>query len=285
MSQSYEEKLDEFVEGKAFSRLPRPVRDRADAWCDACGSLEPRLLFGLKEDGTDRYFFVGAECLREISQRGVVRRAFRRENINAAFGEEMARRKIAAQENAESVDPVPSVGCQDSTQASGVVAPQVNFFQTDESYIALAQMWHEGSWIWGRGEVPRLREIWEPNNGYGLILKRIPRDPSDAMAQCARTATEEVLSKLAEQSQKQSNPCGAQTNSLGNGHDWTGFWKSVKDMGLDQQEVVQLAGGFMPKQWLERHGDHDLEDLLDMIRWKREQQIVPALATGAGQAS
>lgn len=51
MSESYEKKLDEFVEGKTFSRLPRPVRDRADAWCDACGSLEPRLLFGLKEEG------------------------------------------------------------------------------------------------------------------------------------------------------------------------------------------------------------------------------------------
>ncbi len=42
---TYEQKLTLFVQGKRLLRLPRPVRDRADACCDACGSTQPRTLY------------------------------------------------------------------------------------------------------------------------------------------------------------------------------------------------------------------------------------------------
>lgn len=185
----------------------------------------------------------------------------------------MTRRRVEGQHTGESIESVPSAGCPDSAQPYSTVTPQVHFFQTAESYIALAQIWHEGSWIWGWGEVSCLKSVWEHNGGDGLIFKQVPRDPSDAMAQCARIASEQALNKLAEQSQKQSDPAAPQENSRKNGHDWTAFWKAVKDMGLDLQEVVQLAGGLMPKQWLEWYPDHDLDDLLDMLRWKLEYRL------------
>ena len=71
---AYERKLSEFSEGREFVRLTRPLRDRADASCDACGSTEPRTLYALKEEGTERFYFVGHHCLGELVRRGAVRR-------------------------------------------------------------------------------------------------------------------------------------------------------------------------------------------------------------------
>ena len=41
---TYEEKLIAFARGKKLLRLPRPLRNRADAFCDACGSTRPSRL-------------------------------------------------------------------------------------------------------------------------------------------------------------------------------------------------------------------------------------------------
>ncbi len=49
----------EFAHGKRLLLLPRPVRDRADAFCDACGSSQPRTLCTLKDLESERYYFVG----------------------------------------------------------------------------------------------------------------------------------------------------------------------------------------------------------------------------------
>ena len=72
----YEKKLNEFARGKRLSRLMRPVRDRADASCDACGSTQPRMLYGLKgksaDEDSDRYYFVGDTCLKELVRRGAI---------------------------------------------------------------------------------------------------------------------------------------------------------------------------------------------------------------------
>jgi hypothetical protein len=147
MSGNYEKKLGEFVEGKTFSRLSLPLRNRADAWCDACGSLEPRLLFGLREEATERCFFVGAECLREIGRRGLVRRGFCHESPEAAFVQEMARRRLEERGTADTGQPVCEV--PQYTTINGYadlvpIQPQVYFFEAAESYIALVQIWHCG---------------------------------------------------------------------------------------------------------------------------------------------
>ena len=78
---SYERKLDEFADGKNFVRLSRPVRDRADASCDACGSTQPGPYTPpLKDQDSERYFFIGDTYLKELVKRGVIRRRFGRDS-------------------------------------------------------------------------------------------------------------------------------------------------------------------------------------------------------------
>lgn len=90
---AYEDKLDVFAKGKQLVRLPRPLRDRADALCDACGSTQPRLLYGLRDATTDRRFFVGQNCLVELTRRGVVLRHYGKEPAPKAYEQEMQQRR------------------------------------------------------------------------------------------------------------------------------------------------------------------------------------------------
>ena len=86
---SYEQKLAAFTEGKGLIRLPRPIRDRADICCDACGSNHPRTLYALKESASNRHYFVGNTCLKELVKLAVILRRFGRESGQAAYETEM----------------------------------------------------------------------------------------------------------------------------------------------------------------------------------------------------
>jgi len=92
---TYEEKLSEFSQGKRLQRLPHPVRDRADAYCDACGSSLPRTLYAIKDLESERYFFVGDTCLKELARRGAVLRSYGKESGQKSYESEML---IRAQE-------------------------------------------------------------------------------------------------------------------------------------------------------------------------------------------
>ena len=102
---TYEQRLAEFAHGKRLLRLPRPVRGRADACCDACGSSQPRTLYALKDLSRGRYHFVGDTCLTRLAKRGAVLKRYGRESGREAFESEMAQRtqelergEVAAQE-------------------------------------------------------------------------------------------------------------------------------------------------------------------------------------------
>ena len=98
----YLERLGEFAEGKNLIRLARPVRDRADSCCDACGSLKPRILHGLKDEQAKRYYFVGQNCLLELVKLGVISKRYGKESGSAAFDAEMANRSEGRQDNGAS---------------------------------------------------------------------------------------------------------------------------------------------------------------------------------------
>ena len=89
---TYEQRLAAFVKGRQFTRLSRPIRDRADAVCDACGSTQARTLFALKDEESGRYAFVGDTCLREMTRLGVILRRFGKEAAREAYEREMAQR-------------------------------------------------------------------------------------------------------------------------------------------------------------------------------------------------
>ncbi len=95
---SYEQKLAAFTEGKSLIRLPRPIRDRADVCCDACGSNHPRTLYALKESDSNRHYFVGNTCLKELVKLGVILRRFGRESGQAAYETEMKLRTARMEE-------------------------------------------------------------------------------------------------------------------------------------------------------------------------------------------
>ncbi len=102
---TYEQRLAEFAHGKRLLRLPRPVRDRADAYCDACGSNQPRTLYALKDLSRGRYHFVGDTCLTRLAKSGAVLKRYGRESGQKAYESEIAQRtqdlergEVAAQE-------------------------------------------------------------------------------------------------------------------------------------------------------------------------------------------
>lgn len=82
---NYQQKLDDFAHGKRLLRLSRPVRDRADAFCDACGSTQPRILYALKDTASERYYFAGDTCFKELAKRGVILRRYSREAGHEAY--------------------------------------------------------------------------------------------------------------------------------------------------------------------------------------------------------
>jgi hypothetical protein len=88
----YQERLDNFAAGRRFARMRRPVRNRADAWCDACGSVQARLLFGVKDEPSGEVYFVGEHCLQGVAERGVVVRRFLRESAEEAYALRCERR-------------------------------------------------------------------------------------------------------------------------------------------------------------------------------------------------
>ena len=85
----YEEKITRFTQDKQFQRLSRPVRDRADAVCDACGSTQPRTLYGLTDVETGRHYFVGDSCLKELVKGGSILRRFSKQSGKQAYEDEM----------------------------------------------------------------------------------------------------------------------------------------------------------------------------------------------------
>ena len=85
---TYEQKLAEFAPGKRLLRLARPIRDRADAFCDACGSIQPRTLYALEDLDSERHYFVGDTCLKELAKRGAILR-YGRHSGREAFEKEM----------------------------------------------------------------------------------------------------------------------------------------------------------------------------------------------------
>ena len=86
---TYEQKLTLFVQGKRLLRLQRPIRDRADASCDACGSTQPRTLYPLKELDSGRHYFVGDSCLKELMKLGVIPKRYGRESGQVAYETEL----------------------------------------------------------------------------------------------------------------------------------------------------------------------------------------------------
>jgi hypothetical protein len=123
---SYAERIDDFAEGKRLARMSRPIRNRADAWCDACGSVQARVLFGVKDEHTERVYFVGEHCLQQLAERGALVRRFCKQSAEDAYAARFDHKRWT---NSPTVDespaervPTSGVGLPDPVGTDNLVA-------------------------------------------------------------------------------------------------------------------------------------------------------------------
>ena len=205
---TYEQKLDEFAQGKRLLRLARPIRDRADAFCDACGSTQPRTLYALEDLDSERHYFVGDTCLKELAKRGAILR-YGRHSGRVAFENEM---KLRAQEfeadqgtNADGVrhsDPVeqkPAVITSQPNPGNDTkrLFPVILVIQTAEGYQAFASAFSpgDGTFSWGHAQEPRYHEVWRQGGERGLVLEKERVESPDALKKSINRAWEEACSR------------------------------------------------------------------------------------------
>ena len=210
---TYEQKLAEFAQGKRLLRLARPIRDRADAFCDACGSTQPRTLYALADLDTERHYFVGDTCLKELAKRGAILRYGRRSG-REAFENEMKLRALEYGADREggatangTAPPKPdeqksSVANTRSNSANDaqLLFPVILVIETAEEYQAYASAFlaEDGTYSWGHAREARYQEVWRQVGEGGLVLEKDRVDRPDALNQCLTNAWKEAISQPAE---------------------------------------------------------------------------------------
>jgi len=205
---TYEQKLTGFAQGKRLNRLSRPVRDRADAFCDACGSTQPRTLYPLKELDTGRHYFVGDSCLKELMKLGAIPRRYGRESGQVAYETEM---QLRAQEPKETMsapvngtaaalttpDSKPGVARPASPTDIWHLFPAVLIIETPEHYQGFVSLTSADGldYGWGHANEPRYEETWRLA-GEGLLLEKVKAERPDARILCLTQAWEQARSHL-----------------------------------------------------------------------------------------
>ncbi len=208
---TYEQKLTGFAQGKKLIRLSRPVRDRADAICDACGSTQPRTLYPLKELDTGRHYFVGDSCLKELMKLSAIPRRFGRESGQLAYETEM---QLRAQ---ETLDPktnsvvngtAAALNTPDSESLAGDALsasptdgwhlfPAVLIIETPEhcqGFVSLTSV-DGNAYGWGHANEPRYEETWRLAE-EGFLLEKVKAERPDARILCLTQAWEQARSQL-----------------------------------------------------------------------------------------
>ena len=209
---SYEQKLAAFTEGKSLIRLPRPIRDRADSCCDAYGSNHPRTLYGLKESVSNRHYFIGNTCLKELVKIGAILRRFGRESGQSAYETEMKLRSSGTEEQIIHPPEDPG-GFSDTRPDSGstardpgapapirerTVLPSVLILESPDHYQAVVSfVSSQGvAYGWGCALEPRFVKAWRQGGEGGLVLEEVNEELSNALGLSMTEAWNEAISQL-----------------------------------------------------------------------------------------
>ncbi len=84
---SYEERIQQFAQGKRLRRFRGMIRNPRNSLCDACGSSQPSYLYGLRDMETRRDYFVGMNCMARLAQLAILERPFVRVDIVTAYNQ------------------------------------------------------------------------------------------------------------------------------------------------------------------------------------------------------
>ena len=238
---SYEQKTAEFAGGKRLVRLSRPVRDRADSSCDACGSTEPRTLYGLREEDSGRYYFVGKECLKELVLSGAILRRYGRTSAQKEYEQEM---RLRAQENSTEA----GQGDIDTRAGSSEVQnrhsdrpeppegtlPAVIVIEFPESWIALACVATPRGVTWSKGDAVETADqiVWR-RVGDAMLLERVRQNGAEALRTAVTRAWQQASARLTHP--EESQPLVAEDAGGSNG--------SLPEPLVARLEVVSAAPG------------------------------------------
>lgn len=221
---TYEQRLDEFAEGKRLVGLSKPVRDRADAKCDACGSIQPRTLYGQRDEDSGRYYFVGHNCLKELVKRGAILRRFGRESGPAAYARE---RDLRAQELSEerTRDGADSKLLTATSQKSDVTNNPLQMPESEGSVtlpvvLVIETSGHIEAFVcnftsvgalcsWGYAQEARYEEVWGRVGEKGMILERVKQERTDALDLCVSKAWNSASALLSGSNRSQLAANGA----------------------------------------------------------------------------
>lgn len=236
MTESYQDRLDNFSRGKSFVKLRGGVRNSTGEFCEACGSGQPGWLYGIRELLTGLDHFVGYNCLGELMRKKAVLQGRVRETTEEAFsraqkskersgngqfgqghvgklgGESPIPPQPAEREAASSL-PTLAEGTRRALppDVPVVATPTLVVWETEDAFRVAVQVNGQNSLagVWGAAEQPKCRQLLtlQPDNGF-LLMKEERYDRA-ALARCVRLATQNAHLTLQSQ---QAKPSGDESN-------------------------------------------------------------------------
>jgi hypothetical protein len=229
MTESYQDKLDNFSRGKSFVKLRGGVRNSTGQPCEACGSGQPGTLFGIRELLTGLDHFVGHNCLRELMGKKAVLQGRVRETTEEAFsraqkskersGNGQSGQGRAGKQAGESKIPAQQAEREAAsslaTLAEGprhalpfdvpvIATPTLVVWETEEAFRAAVQVNGQNNvaGVWGAAEQPKCRELLTLQPDDGFLLTREEQYDRTALARCVRLATQNAHLTLRSQQAK-----------------------------------------------------------------------------------
>jgi len=179
--------------------------------CDACGSIQPRTLYGQKDEGSGRYYFVGDNCLKELVKRGAILRRFGRESGPAAYARErdLRAQELGDERTRDEADGKPSTP---ASHISGVsnhalqkpesegsdTYPVVLVVETSEHFEAFACNFTSAGTLRSQGysREDKYEDVWGGVGEKGMILERVNRERTDALELCVSKAWNSAFARL-----------------------------------------------------------------------------------------
>jgi hypothetical protein len=222
MTETYDDKLENFSRGKSFLKLRGGVGNSTGELCEACGSGQPGTLFGIRELLTGLDHFVGYSCLRELMRRKAVLQSRVRETSEQAFartqqGMESSANgrlgqgqegKLAGNGDApprepnegETGLPMLGEGTHHALPADlpVIATPTLVVWETEDTFRAAVQVLGQDGLasVWGAAERPKWREVLTLRPENGFLLSREERYDRTALARCVRLATQNAYLTL-----------------------------------------------------------------------------------------
>ena len=193
---TYGERLQAFAQGKRLRRFRGMLRNPRDTTCDACGSVMPNYLWGLRDMDTGAYYFVGQSCLAALSRMLVIERPFVRANIEKCYDE--ARGDGAAKRGSDGTTELgSSVGGSSPVHEGKHAGVPPNGSSGDMQVVengefvtvlvrAVSACGHHQAW--GAASEPRYRQVWRLDPSGELVLKLTVEPNPDAVALCLARA-------------------------------------------------------------------------------------------------